>query len=92
MSRDVQFDEDKALWRYLDLPAEPQPAQESGVKLEEPDVQVQVQTQSTGSGGQRESGGHDPTIIEDELQQETDIQQPQQVETRPRPTWFRSTV
>ena len=30
--------------------------------------------------------------MEDELQQETDIQQPQQVDTRPRPKWFRSTV
>ena len=69
-------------------------AQESRVKLEEPDVLVHVQTQSTGSGGQRESGGQDPTVIdlEDELQQETDIQQPQQVDTRPRPKWFRSTV
>ena len=76
--------------RSLDLPTEKQPTQESRVKLDEPDVQVQ--TQSTGSGGQRESGGHDPTIIEDELQQETDIQQPQQVETSPRPKWFRSTV
>ena len=49
MSRDVQFDEDRALRRSLDLPAEQQPTQESGVKLEEPDVQVQVQTLSTGS-------------------------------------------
>ena len=47
VSRDVQFDEDRALRRSLDLLAEQQPAQESGVKLEEPDVQVQVQTQST---------------------------------------------
>ena len=49
--------------------------QESGVKLEEPDVQVQIQTQSTGCGSQRESGGQNPTIIdlEDELQQEMDI-------------------
>ena len=30
--------------------------------------------------------------MEDELQQETDIQQPQHVDTRPRPKWFRSTV
>ena len=62
--------------------------------MEEPDVQVQVQTQSTGFSGQRESGGQDPSIIdlEDELQQETDIQQPQQVDTRPRPKWFRSIV
>ena len=36
--RDVQFDEDRVLQRSLDLPAEQQPAQESGVKLEEPDV------------------------------------------------------
>ena len=42
MSKDVQFDEDRALQRYLDLPAEQQLAQESRVKLEEPDVQVQV--------------------------------------------------
>ena len=74
----------------MDLPAEQQPTQESGVKLEEPYVQVQVHTQSIESGGQRESGGKDPTVIENELQQETDIQQ--QVDTRPRPKWFRSTV
>ena len=50
--------------------------------------------QSTGSGGQRELGGQDPTVIdlEDELQQEMDIQQLQQVDTRSRPKWFRSTV
>ena len=30
--------------------------------------------------------------LKDELQQDTDIQQPQQVDTRPRPKWFRSTV
>ena len=30
--------------------------------------------------------------MKDELQQETDIQQPQQVDTRPRPKWFRSTM
>ena len=30
--------------------------------------------------------------MEDEPQQETDIQQPQQVDTRPRPKWFRSTI
>ena len=44
VSKDVQFDEDRALRRSLDLPAEKQPTQESGVKLEKPDVQVQVQT------------------------------------------------
>ena len=40
--------------------------------MEEPDVQVQVQTQSIGFGGQRESGGQDPSVIDlkDELQQE----------------------
>ena len=75
VSRDVQFDEDRTLRRSLYLPAEQQLAQESKVKLEEPVVQVQVQTQSTGSGGQRESSGQDPTVIdlEDELQQETNI-------------------
>ena len=57
MSRDVQFDEDRALLRSLDLPTKQQPTQELGVKLDEPNVQVQVQTQSTSSGGQRESGG-----------------------------------
>ena len=51
MSKDVHFDEDRALWRSLELPAEQQPVQESRVKLEEPDVQVQVQTQSTCSNG-----------------------------------------
>ena len=40
VSRDIQFDEDSALQRSLDLPAEQQLAHESGVKLEEPDVQV----------------------------------------------------
>ena len=44
VSRDVQFDEDRALRRSLDLPAEQQLAHETGVKLEDPDVQVQVQT------------------------------------------------
>ena len=42
VSRDVQFNEDRALRRSLDLPAEQQLAQESRVKLEDPDVQVQV--------------------------------------------------
>ena len=64
MSRDVQFDEDKPLRRSPYLPAEQQPAQESGFKLEEPDVQVQVQTQSTCSNGQRELGGQDPSVID----------------------------
>ena len=50
MSKDVQFDEDRALRRSMDLQTEQQPTQDSGVKLEEPDVQVQVQTQGTGSG------------------------------------------
>ena len=50
VSKDVQFDEDKALRRSMDLPA-----LESWVKLEEP--QVQVQTHDTGSGSQRELGG-----------------------------------
>ena len=87
MSRDVQFDEDKALQRSLDLLAKQQLAQESRVKLEEPDVQVRVQTQSIGSGGQRESGGQDPIVIdlEDQLQQETDIPQPHHVDIRARP-------
>ena len=57
VSRDFQFDEDRALWRSLDLPAEQHLAQESGVKLEELDIEVQVQTHITGSSGQRESGG-----------------------------------
>ena len=92
VSRDVQLDEDRALRRSLDLPTEQQLAQDSRVKLKEPDVQVQ--TQSTGSGSQRESGGQDPSVIDlkDELQQETDIQQLQQVDTRPMPKRFRSTV
>ena len=94
MSRDVQFDEDKALQRSMDLPVEEQLTQVLGFKLEELEVQVQVQTQGTSSGSQRESGGQDPSIIDlkDELQQETDMQQSQQVDTRPRPKWFRSTV
>ena len=43
--------------------------------MEEPDVQVEVQTQGIGSGSQKESGGHDPLVIDlkDELQQEIDI-------------------
>ena len=75
VSRDVQLDEERALRRSLDLLAEQQPAQETGVKLEEPDVQVHVQTQGTGSDSQRESGGQGPPIFdgEDELQQETYI-------------------
>ena len=56
MSRDVQFDEDKAL-RSMDLPTQEQPTQDSGVKLGELQVQVQVQTQTTGFDSQRESGG-----------------------------------
>src|SRR5713101_5430895 len=64
VSRDVQFDEDRALRRSLDLLAEQQPAQELGVKLEELDVQVQVHIQSTCSNGQRESGGQDPSVID----------------------------
>ena len=63
VSRDVQFNEDRALRRSLDLPAEQQ------------SVQVQVQTQSRCSNGQRESGTQDPLVIDlkDELQQETNI-------------------
>ena len=68
VSEDVQFDEDRALRRSMDLRAKQQPTHDSGVKLEEPNVQVQVQTQGTGSSSQRESGGQDPTVIEDELQ------------------------
>ena len=41
VSRDVQFDEDRALQRSLDLPAEQQPAKETWVQLEEIDVQAQ---------------------------------------------------
>ena len=37
-SRDVQLDKDKALRRSMDLPTEQQPVQDTGVKLEEPDV------------------------------------------------------
>ena len=44
VSRDVQFDEDRALRRSMDLPAVQQPTQDIGIKLEELDVQVQVQT------------------------------------------------
>jgi len=38
VSRDVEFDEDRAVRRSLDLLVEQQPTQKSGVKLEEPDV------------------------------------------------------
>ena len=38
MRRDVQSDEDKSLQIYLDLPPKQKLAQESGVKLEEPDI------------------------------------------------------
>ena len=38
VSKDVQFDVDRALRRSLDLPAKQQLAQESGVTLEEPYV------------------------------------------------------
>ena len=44
VSRDVQFDEDRALRRSMDLSTEQQLAQDMGVKLEEPEVHVQVQT------------------------------------------------
>ena len=69
MSRDVLFDEDRALRRSMDLPAKQHLAQVSRVKLEEPDVQVQ--TQGTSSTNQRESGGQDPLVIDlkDEMQQ-----------------------
>ena len=65
VSKDVQFDEDRALRRSMDSPA-----QDSRVKLEEPEVLVQVETQGTGSGSQRESSGQDHSIIdlEDEPQ------------------------
>ena len=44
--------------------------------MEEPDVQVQVQTEGTGFSSHRESGGQDPIVIDlkDELQKETDLQ------------------
>ena len=42
VSRDVQFDDDRALRRSLDLLVEQHPVQDSGVKLEEPDVHVHV--------------------------------------------------
>ena len=38
VSRDVQIDEDNALRRSMDLPAKEHPTQDSGVKLEEPQV------------------------------------------------------
>ena len=57
VSRNVQFDEDRALRRSMDLPTHEQPTQDSGVKLEELEVQVQVQTHGTGFGSKRESGG-----------------------------------
>ena len=40
VSRDVQFDEDRALQRSMDSPAKQPLAQDTGIKLEEPDVQV----------------------------------------------------
>ena len=40
VSRDVQFDEDRALRRSMDLSAAQQPTQDSGVMSEEPEVQV----------------------------------------------------
>ena len=43
------FDEDRTLRRSMDLPTKQQPTQDSRVKLEDPDVQVQVHTQGTGS-------------------------------------------
>ena len=67
MSKDVQFDEDRTLRRSMNLSAEQQSTDDTWIKLEEPDVQIQVQTQSTGFGGQRQSIGQDPTVIEDEL-------------------------
>ena len=57
----------------MDLRAAQQPTQDTGVKLEETEVQVQIQ--GIGSSSQRESGGQDPSIIdlEDEPQQKTNI-------------------
>ena len=57
MNRDVHFDDERALQRSLDLPVEQKLAQDSGVKLEDSDVHVHVETQSIGSSGQRELGG-----------------------------------
>ena len=48
----------------MDLPTKQQPAQDSGVKLEVPDVQMHVHTQGTGSSSQRETGGQDPSVID----------------------------
>ena len=92
--RDVHFNEDRALQRSMDLPTWQQSAQDTRIKLQELEVEVQVQSQGTGSGSQRESGGQDPPIFdgEDEQQQEEDIQQPQQIDTRPRPKCYTSTV
>ena len=72
MRMDVHFDEDWALRRSMDLLAECQSTHHSRVKLEEPNVQVQIQTEGTSSGSQRKSGGQDPPIFdgEDEQQQE----------------------
>ena len=42
VSKDVHFDDNRALRIPLYLPVEKQPTQESGVKLEEPDVQVNI--------------------------------------------------
>ena len=43
VSKDVQFDEDRALWLSMELSAEKQPTQDSGVNLEDPYIQVHVQ-------------------------------------------------
>ena len=50
VSKDVWFNEDGALRRSMDLPA-----QDTGIKLE--DLEVQVQTQGIGSSSQRDSSG-----------------------------------
>ena len=42
VSKDVQFDEDRALLRSMDLPVEQQPSLDTWIKLEEPNVQVHV--------------------------------------------------
>jgi hypothetical protein len=62
--RDVQFEEERALRRSRDLPAQDQQGQDSGVKIEEAQGQStgsQSQTQGTGTGTgvEREIVGQD---------------------------------
>jgi hypothetical protein len=95
--RDVLFEEERALRRSRDMPAqiEDQQGQDSGQKSEEAHVhstESQAQTQGTGIGTSvgRETSGQDSQETDEEDEQREVV--PQEIDTRPRPKWYRSTV